>query len=232
MPRYDYVLFDADNTLFDFDRAEHQALLRTLKEHALPAGPETQALYLSINRELWARFDRGEVRREWLVVERFAALLRALDHPGDPEVLNRDYLTYLGEGAFLLPGAEALCRALAPHCTLAIVTNGVARAQRGRFDRSPLHGLIPWLFISEEVGASKPSRAFFDPVFRTMGITDRRRALVVGDNLLTDVQGGLDAGADAAWYNPRRLPADPAHVPTWEVADYPTLQALILSDSP
>ncbi|MEQ2457134.1 YjjG family noncanonical pyrimidine nucleotidase [Flavonifractor hominis] len=230
MPRYDFILFDADNTLFDFDRAEHEALLRTLNQHGLPAGPETQALYVSINRGLWARFDRGEVRREWLVVERFAALLRALGCPGDAEALNRDYLTHLGEGAFLLPGAEDLCRALAPHCTLAIVTNGVARAQRGRFDRSPLHGLIPWLFISEEVGASKPSRAFFDPVFHAMGIADRRRALVVGDNLLTDVQGGLDAGADAAWYNPRHLPADPSHVPTWEVADYSALQALILSD--
>ena len=78
MPRYEVVLFDADHTLFDFDRAEREALRQTLEEAGLPADGETEARYLSINRALWNRLDRGEVRREWLVVERFAALLRAL----------------------------------------------------------------------------------------------------------------------------------------------------------
>lgn len=83
MPRYEVVLFDADHTLFDFDRAEREALRQTLEEAGLPADGETEARYLSINRALWNRLDRGEVRREWLVVERFAALLRALGRTGD-----------------------------------------------------------------------------------------------------------------------------------------------------
>ena len=132
MPRYEVVLFDADHTLFDFDRAEREALRQTLEEAGLPADGETEARYLSINRALWNRLDRGEVRREWLVVERFAALLRALGRTGDAAALNRAYLDHLGEGSYLLPGAQALCRALAPRCTLAIVTNGVARAAASR----------------------------------------------------------------------------------------------------
>ena len=179
MPRYEVVLFDADHTLFDFDRAEREALRQTLEEAGLPADGETEARYLSINRALWNRLDRGEVRREWLVVERFAALLRALGRTGDAAALNRAYLDHLGEGSYLLPGAQALCRALAPRCTLAIVTNGVARAQRRRFEASPLNGLIPWLFISEELGASKPDSAFFAPVLRTLGNPDPRRVLMV-----------------------------------------------------
>ena len=202
MPRYEVVLFDADHTLFDFDRAEREALRQTLEEAGLPADGETEARYLSINRALWNRLDRGEVRREWLVVERFAALLRALGRTGDAAALNRAYLDHLGEGSYLLPGAQALCRALAPRCTLAIVTNGVARAQRRRFEASPLNGLIPWLFISE----------------------------MVGDTLLADIQGGIQAGLDTAWYNPGRLPGDPAIVPTWEVDGYAALQALILKE--
>lgn len=169
MPRYDYVLFDADNTLFDFDRAEAEALRTTLAEYGLPVTPETEETYLAVNRALWAQFDRGEVSREWLVVERFARLLRALGRSGDPAAMNHAYLTHLGEGAFLLPGAEELCRALAPCCTLAIVTNGVAMAQRARFEASPLRDVVPWLFISEEVGASKPDPAFFAPVLRALG---------------------------------------------------------------
>ena len=162
--------------------------------------------------------------------DRNAALLRALGRTGDAAPLNRAYLDHLGEGSYLLPGAQALCRALAPRCTLAIVTNGVARAQRRRFEASPLNGLIPWLFISEELGASKPDSAFFAPVLRTLGNPDPRRVLMVGDNLLADIQGGIQAGLDTAWYNPGRLPGDPAIVPTWEVDGYAALQALILKE--
>ena len=166
----------------------------------------------------------------WTGARRFAALLRALGRTGDAAALNRAYLDHLGEGSYLLPGAQALCRALAPRCTLAIVTNGVARAQRRRFEASPLNGLIPWLFISEELGASKPDPAFFAPVLRTLGNPDPRRVLMVGDNLLADIQGGIQAGLDTAWYNPGRLPGDPAIVPTWEVDGYAALQALILKE--
>ena len=230
MPCYGVILFDADNTLFDFDRAEEEALRATLARYGLPVTARSVAAYLAINRELWARFDRGEVSREWLVVERFARLLRTLGRPGDPAAMNRAYLTRLGEGAFLLPGAEALCRALAPRCTLAIVTNGVALAQRARFEASPLRDVVPWLFISEEVGARKPDPAFFAPVLRALGEPDRARVLMVGDNLLTDIRGGINAGLDTAWFNPNHLPGGPDVRPTWEVDGFPALEALILGD--
>lgn len=228
MPRYDYVLFDADNTLYDFDRAEREALRKVLARRGYPTGPEVIERYLTINRDLWARFDRGEVRQDWLVVERFAAFTRAMGGADDPAEFNREYLQRLGEGAYLLPGAEALCRRLAGPCTLAIVTNGVALAQRSRFQASPLKAVIPRIFISEEIGAGKPDPAFFRAVFREMGIADPGRVLMVGDNLLTDIKGGLSAGTDTAWYNPRRLPAAAGITPTYEIASYPELEALVL----
>ena len=232
MPDFDFVLFDADNTLFDFDRAEHEALKGVLAAHGYPTDPATLEVYLAVNRDLWARFDRGEVTQAYLVVERFAAFVRAMGGHDDPAQFNRDYLDRLARGAFLLPWAEALCRALAPRCTLAIVTNGVARAQRGRFERSPLAGLISHLFISEELGAAKPDPAFFDAVLRALGGPDRDRVLMVGDNLATDVRGGLEAGLPTAWYNPRGLPNPTPWVPAWTVESYPQLEALILGGPP
>ena len=228
MKRYDFVLFDADNTLFDFDRAEHEALRIALEAFSIPCTPETEARYVSINSGLWAMLDRGEATREWLVVERFARLTRELGVEADAEALNRTYLDKLGEQPFLLPGAEEICRALGQHCTLAILTNGVARAQRGRFHRSPLAGLIPHLFISEEVGASKPSPAFFRPVLDALGVTNPHRALMVGDNLTTDIGGAAALGLDTAWYNPRRLPHTGTIRPTWEIARLAELPSLVL----
>lgn len=226
MARYDYILLDADHTLFDFDRAEGEALGRVLRRWGYP--PEAAAYYLAVNRDLWARFDRGEVAREQLFIERFARLARAYGREDRPEDMNREYLTCLGEGAYLLPGAEALCRALAPFCTLAIATNGAALAQRGRFQRSPLQEVVPWLFISEEVGASKPDPAFFQAVLAALGDPAPDRVLMVGDNLLADVKGGLDAGLDAAWYNPESLPARDGIRPTYDLKALRELVDIVL----
>lgn len=226
--RYDVVLFDADNTLFDFDAAEAQALDLTLAEYGYPVDDKSRNCYLAVNRDLWARFDRGEVKREWLVVERFAALQRALGGHHDPAEMNTFYLARLAEAGCLLPGAEALCRALVPGCTLAIVTNGVASAQRGRFDRSPLKELIPWLFISEEVGYQKPQRQFFDAVLSAMSLPPSARIVVVGDSLTADILGAVNAGLDSIWYNPNGLPGSPDIVPTFEARSFDQVLHLIV----
>ena len=229
--RYDYLLFDADNTLFDFDRAEERALRATLEFFGYPLDSDTRELYRTINRVLWRRLDLGEISRETLVVERFALFDRAMGGGRDAAALNRFYLDRLSEGAELLPGAEALCRSLAPRATLALVTNGVARAQRGRLARSALNGLFPYVFISEEVGWQKPQREFFSHVCSAMAIRDRRRAVVIGDNLVSDVQGGLQSGLDAVWFNPNGLPNPTQVRPTWEARSFSALEDYLCGEA-
>ncbi len=229
---YNTVILDADNTLFDFDRAEHEALRQVMTAHGYPFTPETEALYLSFNRELWTRFDQGRVTQAWLTVERFRRLNAALGGSCDPEAMNAEYLTRLGEGAYLLPGAEAFCRTLSQAgVVLAIATNGVARVQRARLSASPLAPYFPHLFISEELGAQKPLPAFFTPMLNALKVTDRGRCLMVGDNLLSDIKGGQDAGLDTAWYNPHHRPNPTSIVPTYTVENFDSLLPLILLSS-
>lgn len=230
MPNYRWVLLDADNTLFDFDRAEHEALQRALSDRGRPLTPETERTYLTINRALWSAFDRGEVSQDWLIVERFRRLNAALGLESDPAAFNRDYLTYLGQGAYLLPGALDLCRDLSQAgCTLAIATNGVARVQRARMASSPLSHHISHLFISEELHAQKPQLAFFTPILAQLGVTDKSLCLMVGDNLQSDILGGQTAGLPTAWYNPHRRPNTTGVTPTFTVQNYKELKDLILS---
>lgn len=228
MPRYDYVLFDADNTLFDFDQAERRALQAALEAHGYPFNDLTEQLYLAVNRALWHRFDLGRIEKETLLRERFAVFSRVMGGQDDPEEFNRFYLDRLAEGSDLLPGAEDLCRALAPHCTLAIITNGVSRAQRGRFCASPLPPLFSGLYISGELGVSKPHKAFFDAVLQDLHIPSHAHTVVVGDNLFSDIQGGINAGLDTIWYNPQRLPNPDGPFPTFEVSDFDALRTLLL----
>lgn len=228
MPRYEYVLFDADNTLFDFDAAEHLALGETLERFGIPVTGENRAAYLAINRALWAACDRGEVERDALVVERFVRLLDRLGLEGDAAAMNDCYLDRLATHGRLLDGAEELCAALAPHCTLAIVTNGVTKAQKGRYGRSPVKRYIPHLFISQEMGVQKPQREFFDRALSALDVTDPRKAVVVGDSLSADIQGAVNAGLDSIWYDPKGLPAPATPAPTYIACSFGEIKALIL----
>lgn len=227
MPRYHVVLLDADNTLFDFDAAEHKALRLTLEGNGIPATEEAVGAYLAVNRALWDRFDRGEIAQKDLVVARFAQTLEKLGLTGAAAALNRFYLAALGEQNDVIPGAVELCQALSLHCTLALVTNGVASVQHGRLGRSPLGRFFPHPFISEEIGAQKPQIAFFEAVFAALDVADRSGVVMVGDTLGSDILGGNRAGVDTIWFNPKGLPGRADVVPTHTVSDFQELEALI-----
>ncbi len=206
MPRrYDIVLMDADRTLFDFDRSEHEAVVRVLTAFGLPADRETEETYLRENRAVWDAFDRGELPQEILGRERFVRFLRAVGREElDPEEMNRAYVAMLGELPYLLPGALELCQALHDAgCRLIIVTNGLTVAQTGRLARSPLAPLIERMYISEQLGCQKPERRFFDLVFADLGLTEaqRQRTVLLGDSLTSDILGGIRAGLDTIWFN-------------------------------
>lgn len=155
---YLYLLFDADDTLFDFPHASARAFHIMCRKHGIPDTPEVYALYHNINLELWAAFDRGEVSKDFVTLERYIRFLKALDLKSDPAACNRDYLEALGERAYPLPYALETCKTLHERGhQLYIITNAVASVQRKRLESSPFAPLISGAFISEEAGASKPS---------------------------------------------------------------------------
>ena len=208
---YPYLLFDADNTLFDFDQAERNAHLLLCRAHGLAFSEEGYQLYHKCNADLWRDFDRGLCTKEYLLVERFRRYLAITGERADPEALNRDHLRALGEGAMLLPGAEELCRVLSRDHRLYLLTNAVASVQKTRFANSAIAPYFQGAFISEEVGVGKPDPAYFDYVFHAVPGLARDNALVIGDSLSSDIQGANNAGLPCCWFNPRGLPR-PGHL--------------------
>ena len=203
---YPYLLFDADNTLFDFDQAERNAHLLLCRAHGLAFSEEGYQLYHKCNADLWRDFDRGLCTKEYLLVERFRRYLAITGERADPEALNRDHLRALGEGAMLLPGAEELCRVLSRDHRLYLLTNAVASGQKARFANSAIAPYFQGVFISEEVGVGKPDPAYFEYVFRAVPGLARDNALVIGDSLTSDIQGANNAGLPCCWFNPKGQP--------------------------
>ena len=199
--RYETVLFDADNTLLDFNAAEEQALRRSMEARGLEFTPQRLEQYTAINRELWDAYHRGEVEQGWLKGERFRRFGAALGWSGDPEEWDRDYLDKLGDCGALLPGAVELLERLKPRCRLGLATNGLRAVQRKRLADNPITPYFDGIFISQEMGVGKPEKAYFEKVLAALG-ADRETTLMVGDDLLSDIQGAINAGLDCVWYSP------------------------------
>lgn len=228
-PRYQTVLLDADNTLFDFTRAEDLAVDWLLASLSLP--PEEKARYLRINRAMWKKGDLGEITQETLVVERFRLFLEETGVNADPAEVNRAYLAKVAECSALLPGAMELCRDLSKVCRLAIVTNGVTMVQKKRLAESGLSPYISGLYISQEMGWRKPQRQLFEAVFAKMGLheADKPRTVMVGDNLLSDIRGGQNFGLDTIWLAPEGAETNGAEVvPTYTAHALPDVKRLVL----
>ncbi len=200
--KYTWLLFDADDTLFDFPRAEANALRWTLEQSNLSFRPEFFAIYSRCNQQVWQEFERGEVTALELRVKRFRLFFDEVGMAGDPEAVSPLYLRNLALGADLLPGAEEVIRALRGRFRLALVTNGLKDVQRPRLERSVLRDSFERVFISEEIGAAKPSRDYFEAVFLGIGSPPKESVLLIGDSLTSDMRGGLEYGLDACWYNP------------------------------
>ena len=200
---YSIALFDADNTLLDFTRAEHDALCACLSARGISTDDSTVALYSAINDRHWKMLERGETTRTRLKVERFSEFFSAVGYVGDPVAMADSYVANLSMQSHLMDGALALIRALYGRCRLYIITNGITAVQKSRFGHCPLAPYFDQCFISEELGCAKPEKRFFDIVAASIPHFDPKGAIVIGDSLSSDIQGGINAGLDTCWFSPK-----------------------------
>lgn len=218
MKSYQVYLFDADETLFDFRRAEAAALETTLRTFGIVCDAQILACYHTVNDALWKQLETGQMTRDTLKWTRFQQLADAMQLSLEPHEANDRFMSALSTRADLIAGAADVCRSLAARGkTLCIVSNGTTSVQRPRFARSGLAPYFHSLFLSEEIGAAKPDPRFFDAVFAAFPQIERSEMLVVGDSLSSDIAGGLAAGLDTCWFNPTGAAFPSAPIPTCEI---------------
>ena len=201
---YPWLWFDADGTLFDYNRAEATALRNTFHSLMLPFEDSYLDIYREINHGLWQALERQEITQAVLRFRRFELLMEAIQVSGSPERMSSAYVEQLSICSELTDGAYEVLQCLTRKSQIAIVTNGLQTVQRGRLEHSMIRGFISELIISEEVAAAKPGTAFFDAAFTRCGHPAKSDVLIIGDSLTSDMQGGLDYAIDTCWYNPTR----------------------------
>lgn len=198
--KYTTLLFDSDDTLLDFGKAEKQALSVTLSSFAPNCGDEIVAKYKEINRGLWAAYEKGEITRDDIFSRRFAETF-AYFGVTLPDIDIADfYQTKLSECHELMDGTEEVLSSLYGRFDMHIITNGKKSTQERRLHESGIEKYFGKIFISEDLGTQKPAAKYFDIVFDTLGIS-RDEALIIGDSYTSDITGGISAGVDTCWLN-------------------------------
>lgn len=221
------VLFDLDDTLFDFHKAEKIALTKTLVHFGIDPTEETLALYSAINAAHWKRLELGEISREEVKVGRYRELFKTIGVECDPVKATAYYESMLAIGHYFMPGAPEMLEELYGKYRLYIVSNGTAKVQEGRIGSSGIAKYMDGIFISQILGANKPDKQFFDICFAEIPDFSLSETVIIGDSLSSDIKGGINAGITTVWFNPKGIENDNDIKPDYTIKELSEVPGLL-----
>lgn len=227
--KYKVILFDADETLFDFKKAEKEAFRKTMIDFGVDYDENYHFnTYKEINTAIWKELEQGLITQEKLKVERFRRFINKINMHFNENDFASTYMKYLGEGSFLFEGAIELVKDLSNKYTLSIVTNGLTTVQERRIKKSVIAKYFKDIVISEEIGVAKPHPAIFEHAIKNLGEFKKHEVLMIGDNFNSDIMGGINYNIDTCWYNPNKVENKSDLSPTYEMVDYKEIRNLLL----
>ncbi len=202
--KYKYLLWDIDGTVLNFLAAEAYAIRFLFKKYNIgECSDEMLKLYSKINVKYWQMLERNELTKPEILIGRFREFFSIIGVDTEiAESFNADYQVTLGDHIEFVDNAKDILLSQKGKYTLVAVTNGTKIAQEKKLRLSGLDKIFDEIFISENVGAEKPNKEYFDYVFEKLGITDKNEVLIIGDSLTSDIKGGFIAGIDTCWFNP------------------------------
>lgn len=230
MKKYKYILLDADETIFDFKKAEETAFFKAFSDMGIEIAKEQYNTYHTINDTLWHLVEAGQRTHAQVRVERFELFLKYYNidlNPNDVAIAYTDNLALCG---ILYPGAEEFCAILHKNNKTALLTNGSSHVQRGRIKAAGIARYFDGIIISEEVQVKKPDAQIFYLALQELGGKGREDAkftLMIGDSLNADIQGGRNAGMDTCWYNPDKNQNKTSIKPTYTAHSYNDILRLL-----
>ena len=224
---FEILFLDLDDTILDFHKAERIAIAKTIRDFGVEPTEEILQRYHVINKWHWEQLELGKLTRGEVLENRFSVLFSELGVDVDTTACARAYEKNLSIGHYFLPGAEEAVDSLSKKYRLFLASNGTASVQKGRMTSANLYRFFEKVFVSQEIGHNKPSKAYFDACFAQIPGFDPRKAIIVGDSLTSDILGGKNAGIATCWVNPQHLPGREDIRPDDEIEALSQLEGLL-----
>ena len=225
--QYSIFLIDLDHTLFDSDASESAALRLAMSIAGIAEADDYAADFRRINLGLWAIVEQGEMTPQQVRTLRFERLIQERGIDADPHAMSDAYVLGLGANGDLYSGVLDVLENLSRHASLSLLTIGLSEVQRTSVERTGIAGYFDSIVISAEVGVAKPHTRIFDIAFGQLGSPRKETALMVGDSLSSDIQGGTNYGVATCWYNPNRKVAGPGDNISHEIRGLDELHAYV-----
>ena len=224
--KYQWILFDADETLFHFDN--FAGLKYMFARHGVTFGKTEYDEYQIVNKQLWAKYQNHQISADQLQTRRFKLWGDRLDI--SPKELNKQFLDSMAEICTTLPGAVELVTYLHENkINMGIITNGFAQLQHIRLERTGFQPYFSPVVISELVGVAKPHSKIFEYASEQMGSPNKNHVLMVGDTLESDILGGKNFGFDTCWLNHHNKEHPQEITPTHQINSLTELLAWLKS---
>jgi YjjG family noncanonical pyrimidine nucleotidase len=202
------VFFDLDHTLWDFDK-NSEITFETIFKNNHPS-VETKLFiekYVPINQECWKLYQYDKITHEELRYNRLKHSFDAINYSisdSEIDVIAEDYIRFLPENNHLFDGTFEVLDYLNQKYKLHIITNGFAAVQYKKINNSNLGSYFQTVTNSEMAGVKKPNPIIFDYAL-DLANAKKENSIMIGDSLDADVQGALDAGLDAIFFNESKI---------------------------
>lgn len=221
------ILFDLDDTILDFKKAESAALSKTLIKFGVEPTQYIISQYSKYNISQWKRLELGEITREQVKVNRYRLLFDELGLDLSPEEATADYEENLCYEHYFIDGALETIQDLYKDYDLYIVSNGAKRVQDSRIDGAGISKYFKNIFISEIIGCEKPNEKFFDYCFSQIPNFKRDETIIIGDSLSSDIKGGVNAGIKTMWFNPHSAMNTTSLKPDYEISSLTQIKDIL-----
>ncbi|WP_461615692.1 YjjG family noncanonical pyrimidine nucleotidase [Clostridium sp. Marseille-QA1073] len=226
--KYEIIIFDADDTLFDFRKSERHAFKNTMVEFNIKYDENYHLkIYSDINTAIWKEFEDRLITQKELKIERFKRLSDKLNINFNEVEFAKSYMKHLSFASFLYDDSMDLIESLHKNYRLSIITNGLTEVQDNRIRKSAIAKYFEDIVISEEVQVSKPDSKIFEIALNNMKYTDKSKVLMVGDSLTSDIQGGINFCIDTCWFNPDKITNKTEMKPNYEISNLMELKDIL-----
>lgn len=228
---YKFLIFDLDDTLLDFKSAEKNAIRDFFTYLKVSDIQQYYKAYVRINTDMWRQLEREEITREYLVNTRFQKTFKEFGKIVDGKEYAKEYRKFIGKYGIILDGADKFLEKISKDFEIYIATNGLFEIQKNRLKNSSISKYFKDVFISEKIGYLKPKREFFEYIEKNIDGFEKKKALMIGDNILADIYGAKNFGIDTVWFNYKNLIDYDNVKPTFEVKSYKELLDILYKKS-
>ncbi|MBI9068304.1 MAG: YjjG family noncanonical pyrimidine nucleotidase [Salinivirgaceae bacterium] len=206
--KYKNLFFDLDRTLWDFQTNSEQTLCELIDKYLAKEKIEFDVflkIYYSINEDLWLKYRKGEITKEYLRTMRFSKTFSKLGIRMSEEIcinISDDYIKESPLKTGVFQGTyETLDYLKGKGYRLFLITNGFIEVQVKKIKQSKLEPYFERMFTSDEAGYQKPDKRIFEHALKTSN-SKKSESIMIGDDLETDIAGANSFGMDSVFFNP------------------------------